>query len=99
LGSAGAIALSASIYPTAIRSTGIGLGMAMGRLGQVIGPLIAGALLSAGWTAGGIMLVIAIGSLVAAVFVAMLKVWMTRRRDVASTETGGTLKTVSPFDA
>jgi MFS transporter, AAHS family, 4-hydroxybenzoate transporter len=92
LGSAGAIALSASIYPTAIRSTGIGLGMAMGRLGQVIGPLIAGALLSSGWTAGGIMLVIAVGSLVAAVFVAMLKVWMTRQRDVVSTETGVTFR-------
>ena len=52
LGTGGAIALAATIYPTPIRSTGAGWGMAMGRFGQIIGPLIAGALLGAGWTAG-----------------------------------------------
>ena len=42
LGTGGAIALSALIYPTSIRSTGVGWGMAMGRFGQIVGPLIAG---------------------------------------------------------
>ena len=51
LGPAGAIALSALIYPTPIRSTGVGWGMAMGRFGQIVGPLIAESLLGAGWTA------------------------------------------------
>jgi AAHS family 4-hydroxybenzoate transporter-like MFS transporter len=37
--SAGLIALAAAIYPTRIRSTGIGWGMGMGRLGQIVGPL------------------------------------------------------------
>ena len=59
LGTGGAIALAATIYPTPIRSTGAGWGMAMGRFGQIIGPLIAGALLGAGWTAGPIMTVTA----------------------------------------
>ena len=54
-GTGGAIALAATIYPTPIRSTGVGWGMAMGRFGQIVGPLIAGALLGAGWTAGRIM--------------------------------------------
>ena len=38
-GTGGVIALSALIYPTSIRSTGIGWGMAMGRFGQIVGPL------------------------------------------------------------
>lgn len=79
LGTAGAIALAALIYPTPIRSTGIGWGMAMGRFGQIVGPLIAGSLLGAGWTADRIMMVIASGGLIAAVFVIFLNGWLTRR--------------------
>jgi MFS transporter, AAHS family, 4-hydroxybenzoate transporter len=79
LGTAGAIALAALIYPTSIRSTGIGWGMAMGRFGQIVGPLVAGGLLSAGWTADRIMMVIASGGVIAAVFVIFLNGWLTRR--------------------
>lgn len=78
LGTAGAIALSALIYPTPIRSTGVGWGMAMGRFGQIVGPLIAGALLGAGWTADRIMIVIACGGLIAAVFVVLFRTWFVR---------------------
>jgi MFS transporter, AAHS family, 4-hydroxybenzoate transporter len=78
-GTAGAIALSAIIYPTPIRSTGVGWGMAMGRFGQIIGPLIAGALLGAGWTADRIMIVIACGGLIAAVFVVLFRAWFVMR--------------------
>jgi MFS transporter, AAHS family, 4-hydroxybenzoate transporter len=80
LGTGGAIALAATIYPTPIRSTGIGWGMAMGRFGQIIGPLIAGALLRAGWTAGPIMTVIAGGGLIAAAFVVLFSAWFLRRK-------------------
>jgi len=79
LGTGAAIALSAIIYPTAIRSTGVGWGMAMGRFGQIVGPLIAGALLSNGWTPDRIMSVIAAGGLIAAVFVVLFWLWFMRR--------------------
>ena len=79
LASAGAIALAALIYPTAIRSTGVGLGMAVGRFGQVVSPLIAGAMLVAKFDAGQIMLAMAIGALIGAVFVVFFKFWLTRR--------------------
>jgi AAHS family 4-hydroxybenzoate transporter-like MFS transporter len=46
----GLIALTAGLYPTTVRSTGIGWGMGMGRIGQVFGPLGAGFLV--GWGAG-----------------------------------------------
>jgi len=78
-GTGGAIALAATIYPTPIRSTGVGWGMAMGRFGQIVGPLIAGAVLGAGWTAGRIMIVIACGGLIAAVFVVLFSAWFARR--------------------
>jgi MFS transporter, AAHS family, 4-hydroxybenzoate transporter len=77
-GTAGAIALAAIMYPTAIRSTGVGWGMAMGRFGQIVAPWIAGALLGAGWTADRIMIVIAGGGLIAAVFVVLFRAWFVR---------------------
>ncbi len=77
-GTGGAIALAATIYPTSIRSTGVGWGMAMGRFGQIVGPLLTGILLGHGWAAGPIMVVIGIGGLVAAVFVALFHVWFAR---------------------
>ncbi len=85
LGTGAAIALAAMIYPTPIRSTGVGWGMAMGRFGQIVGPLIAGALLGAGWTADRIMMVIAGGGLIAAVFVLLLNGWLSRREPEPAT--------------
>jgi AAHS family 4-hydroxybenzoate transporter-like MFS transporter len=41
--------IAAVSYPTAMRSTGVGWGSAVGRIGAVCGPLIAGYLLAAGW--------------------------------------------------
>jgi MFS transporter, AAHS family, 4-hydroxybenzoate transporter len=89
LGTAGAIALSAMIYPTPIRSTGVGWGMAMGRFGQIIGPLIAGSLLGAGWHADHIMIVIACGGLIAAVFIVLFRAWYVARRIAGKAATAG----------
>jgi hypothetical protein len=64
--------------------------MAMGRFGQIVAPWIAGALLGAGWTADRIMIVIACGGLIAAVFVILFRAWFVRQKaqlsgDVVST--------------
>jgi AAHS family 3-hydroxyphenylpropionic acid transporter len=40
--------LAPSLYPTAIRGTGLGAAVAVGRLGSVMGPLLAGALVGQG---------------------------------------------------
>ncbi len=43
-------ALAVYFYPTALRGTGLGWGLGIGRIGGVIGPLVAGTLLAQGWT-------------------------------------------------
>lgn len=49
-GQPGVNALAATIYPTDLRSTGIGAGLGVGRLGAVLGPVAAGALMLRGWS-------------------------------------------------
>jgi len=48
--STGVIALVATSYPTAIRSTGVGWSIGVSRFGAVVGPIFAGAMLSSGWS-------------------------------------------------
>ncbi len=45
-GQTGANALAASIYPTYIRSTGVGWALGIGRIGSVVGPVLGGVMLS-----------------------------------------------------
>src|ERR1700687_4877223 len=44
-------AYTATFYPTAVRATGVGLTQALGRCGSLLGPLLAGWLLSSGISA------------------------------------------------
>jgi AAHS family 4-hydroxybenzoate transporter-like MFS transporter len=48
-GQKSAIALGAVFYPTAIRSTGLGWALGIGRLGGIAGPAVAGMLIGAHW--------------------------------------------------
>jgi AAHS family 4-hydroxybenzoate transporter-like MFS transporter len=48
-GQPGINALSATFYPTYLRSTGIGAGLGVGRLGAIVGPYIGGVLLGRQW--------------------------------------------------
>ena len=43
------------VYPTAVRGTGVGVGSAIGRIGAMLGPAIAGQLLAAGFGAAGVI--------------------------------------------
>ena len=43
-------ALSVHFYPTALRGTGLGWALGIGRIGGVFGPFVAGLLLTSGWT-------------------------------------------------
>ncbi|WP_158601880.1 MFS transporter [Pararobbsia silviterrae] len=46
---AGLNVFAATFYPTSARSTGIGWGLGVGRFGSILGPLLGGAALLAGW--------------------------------------------------
>jgi AAHS family 4-hydroxybenzoate transporter-like MFS transporter len=59
-------AIAATRYPTAMRSSGIGWALGIGRTGQIVGPLIGGLLLSLKWPTSEILYVIAMPSVVAA---------------------------------
>jgi AAHS family 4-hydroxybenzoate transporter-like MFS transporter len=52
----GCNALAAAIYPTAIRATGVGWALGVGRIGAIIGPLVGGYLLGLQWTPQSIIL-------------------------------------------
>jgi MFS transporter, AAHS family, 4-hydroxybenzoate transporter len=48
--------LSATYYPTYLRSTGIGAGLGVGRVGAIVGPLLGGFALSHQWSGHEIFL-------------------------------------------
>ena len=66
---AGLNALSASYYPTAVRSTGVGWALGVGRVGSIVGPMLAGTLLTLDWTPAQIFLAGTIPALIAALAV------------------------------
>ena len=59
-------ALTSSLYPTAIRVTGVGWAVGAGRFGAIFGPLIGGALLQADWGMSGLFGFVSVPALVAA---------------------------------
>jgi AAHS family 4-hydroxybenzoate transporter-like MFS transporter len=77
-GASGMIALASYVYPTTMRSTGIGWAMGMGRLGQVIGPLVTGGLMVRGLAPGAMMQWLAGMPIVAACAALLLTVVLKR---------------------
>nr|WP_068161756.1 MFS transporter [Rhodococcus phenolicus] len=49
-GVAGFYAISPSVYPAAVRATGVGLMIGVGRLVSIVAPILTGYLLDGGWT-------------------------------------------------
>ena len=47
---AGLYALTPTVYEPAVRTTGVGTGLAIGRAGAILAPTLAGTLLDGGWT-------------------------------------------------
>jgi MFS transporter, AAHS family, 4-hydroxybenzoate transporter len=68
----GGNALSVYFYPVALRSTGLGWGLGVGRLGAILGPVAVGYLLDAGWIAPSVFAVMAIPSLIGAGVIAAM---------------------------
>lgn len=71
-GQIGCNAVAAALYPTPIRSTGVGWALGFGRIGAIIGPLVGGALLAQAWTPQALILLAAAPALVAGAAVFLL---------------------------
>ncbi len=65
-GQIAANALAAAFYPTAVRATGVGWALGIGRIGSIIGPLVGGALLAAKWSTASVFAAAAGAALCAA---------------------------------
>ena len=61
--------VSGMLYPTAIRSTGVGWSMGIGRMGSIVGPFLGGVLLAAHWDVPMIIMVQTVPALIAAICV------------------------------
>jgi len=64
-GQTGSNALVAEFYPTAIRSTGLGWALGIGRVGSILGPILGGVLLSYGGGARRVFWAAAVPALIA----------------------------------
>ena len=65
-GQIAANALAAAFYPTAVRATGVGWALGIGRVGSIVGPLVGGVLLSMKWSAAEVFMTAAGAALCAA---------------------------------
>ena len=72
-------AAAASIYPSRMRSTGIGAALAIGRAGSIVGPVVGGMLLEAKWSGQALFTAAATPTLVAVVVLLTLRVIVTHR--------------------
>jgi AAHS family 4-hydroxybenzoate transporter-like MFS transporter len=80
----GSNALAASLYPTSVRSTGVGWALGIGRIGSIIGPVVGGILLAQHWDRSQLFLFGAVPALCALAAVAAM--WMIRPPAVAHDE-------------
>lgn len=72
--SSGLIALAPLLYSTAIRSTGVGWAMGLGRFGSFVGPLAIGLLANHGWHVGESFDAIGVPALCGALFTSLIRI-------------------------
>jgi MFS transporter, AAHS family, 4-hydroxybenzoate transporter len=77
-GQVGANALSAALYPTPYRATGVAWANGIGRSGAIVGSLLGGALLGFGWQPTMVYAMVAIPVFISAI--ALLSLGAVRRR-------------------
>jgi len=72
IGASGAISLAVLVFPSEIRSTGVGWSMGAGRLGQVVAPVLIGVLIQHGVTVEQVLLYTGVAPAVAALCIAVM---------------------------
>jgi AAHS family 4-hydroxybenzoate transporter-like MFS transporter len=77
-GQPGLNALSSSYYPTDLRSTGVGAGLGVGRIGAIVGPMIGSALIAQQWAPQQLLWAAAVPAAISTAVIATL--WMVLGR-------------------
>jgi MFS transporter, AAHS family, 4-hydroxybenzoate transporter len=93
-GQIAANALTAGYYPTSVRATGVGWALGIGRIGSIVGPLVAGVLIDAKWSTGALF----IAAAAAAACAALASLLLNRIAGVTGAQTspmGATLEPVT----
>jgi MFS transporter, AAHS family, 4-hydroxybenzoate transporter len=95
----GIMLLSALIYPVAVRSTGVGCTMGVGRFGATIMPLIVGAMVALRLGAQQIFLVMGALLLLAVPCIWVLVIYQRRDRDTPSSTPGVSISRVAHINS
>lgn len=82
-GQAGINTLASMVYPVAMRTTGLGWALGVGRVGSIVGPTIGGLMLATGLDARHVYLVCIVPALVGALAVALLPRGAARTKNAA----------------
>jgi AAHS family 4-hydroxybenzoate transporter-like MFS transporter len=86
----GVSALAVEFYPPALRSTGLGWVLGVGRSGAILGPMVPGLLLQAGWKPAPVFYLMAVPLLLGGTAIAFMQAWY-RRRSLPAREGAETL--------
>lgn len=85
-GTSGLIALAVTHYPTAVRSTGVGWGLAAGRLGGASGPVFTGALVASGVEVSTVFLALGVPVLITSGILLVMRRLSSRKVAVGQIE-------------
>ena len=91
-GQIAANALTANYYPTSVRATGVGWALGIGRIGSIIGPLVAGVLIDAKWSTGALFMAAA----AAAACAALASLLLSRIAGATAAQTSSMDATLEP---
>ncbi len=72
-GNAGTSAFAGRLYPTHVRSTGIGWNLGVGRSGQLLSPVLGTAMVAAGWSLASFYLAVAVPAFIAAAAISLTR--------------------------
>lgn len=86
-GQCGVNALAATYYPTDLRSTGIGSGLGVGRIGAIVGPVLAGELMGLRWSSQELFLAAAVPALISALMMFAMR-WVLEPEAVETARSG-----------
>ena len=76
-------ALASTLYPTEIRATGVGWSLGIGRVGAIVGPVVAAQLVALNWSSQSLFLAASVPASFSCIVVIGLAMVMRRKRQIS----------------